>query len=210
MTPEALPMALGETLKGTDADSNLINTDYLGRVFTIPVPNSSSPLRGNKSRPCGDHVEAVLMRNTSGGTLLGKRFVNRDATAGYDFTKEVNGYTATDYKTGIVLVDPFLPSGGVAANDIFWGVIKGTVLCLTPTADADFKGDIAVGAVLVACTAAGTTTTAAGRVCNHSLANNTDAAGARNAALGAVGFALSAKTTANTNADILVKLNIRD
>jgi hypothetical protein len=212
MRLEAPPFLLGEYHTGTDADGNLINDHLLGATFVFDFKNPGTvTLRGNKTLFTNAPIHAVVLRNTytqasAATALLPKRLVRRNITAGYKFTKEANAYGTTLADTRVVLVDPYLPAAGVPANALFWGIMGGIVTMLTPTIGADFNDDIVAGAItgLVAATAAGSTTTAAGRVANPVLANATDAAGAATMARGFLGWAMSSRTTGETNSDVLV------
>ncbi len=205
-------MELGETLKGKDADGNLINGDKLGQVFVFPASRVTANLRGNKSRRTGKPIKAILLRNESGITLYGKRLARLTPTAGYSLCESVNGYAAgATAVRNVVGIDEFLPAGGVADDDIFWGIFGGPFTCLVPATGAGMNGDIAVGAHLVAGT--GTTTqsvTQSGRVSNITLPGTTGATDAVNMAAGIVGRALSARTTQETTAgvDLLIDLCI--
>jgi hypothetical protein len=129
-----------------------------------------------------------------------------DTTAGYAGVQKVVGYTATLAPFGVVVIDPFLDANGVASNDIFWGIISGPVLCKTPIAGSSFNGNISVGNKLIGVTGTTTGATTSGRVGNASLANATSAQDAFDQAAALVGRALSARTTGETNSDILVEV----
>lgn len=203
------PMGLGETLSGKDSEGNLINGDKLGMkcdFYTIPT----NAQRGNKTFPAAGHpIRAVLLRNTSGITLLGKRLGLLDANAGYAGLWNVDGYVVTLHKSPCVLIDPFLASTGVEDDAIFWGIIGGPVLVLTPMAGADFGSAISVGDMLVAATGSTSGATTSGRVAKIQLANATDAAGAAAGANAVWARALSAATTGQTNESLLVEVTNR-
>lgn len=200
------PMGLGETLKGTDDDGNLLNAHWLGQRFTFPIPASDSP----KKRPSGATIEAVLLRNTAGFALLGKRLGSLEVTAGYKLVESVDGYTVALFEGNCVVIDPYLPSDGVADDDIFWGVIRGPVEILTPHAGAGFPADIAVGDKLVASTVNTTNgNTTAGRIGGVTLPGQTGATASFNAAVNLIGTALSARTTGETGAALLTNVCIR-
>ncbi len=205
-----LPMNVGETLTGTDADANLIHTDKLGLPYVIPLNRLTNLQRGNKSRLSYKPLIGVLLRNTSGAALLPKRLGQLSRTAGYGMCQNVDGYSTTYANFGVVLIDPYLPSTGVANNDIFWGFIGGQLPVLVPMAGADFYGDIAVNAPLVSSTGTTTGATTSGRISNITLAGQTAATVSVQTALGYVGRALSARTTQETTAgtDLLVDLGI--
>lgn len=204
------PFEIGTTLSGSNSNGDTIHDEYLGVTWDFKPKNTIS----NLVVSIGDGITtAIALRNNSGGALLGGRFVSLENTAGYSPVQKADGYSDTLAQGGLVLVDPDLDSNGVADGDIFWGFIKGPKLCKTPTVGADFNGDIAVGGPLVASTGSTSGSTSEGRVSNVTFANAT--AGNTTVGLQAysmaknhLGRALSAKTTGNTDADILVNLEI--
>lgn len=203
------PMNLGETLSGTDADGNLINDEHLGHIYNIPA-NDFSATQGIKARLSSRQIKAFLVRNVSGVTLYGKRLGTLRQAAGYDaFIAEVDGLAETLAHKGCVILDPYIATNGVADDDICWALVEGPCMLLTPDAGAAFNGDIAVAAPLVAATAAASTGTTAGRVSNVTLAGQTAATAAFNMAANLVGHALSARTTGETGAEILVNAQLR-
>lgn len=203
------PMGLGQTLTGKDSDGNLFHTDKLGLIYEFPTFNASGDNRGQKARPGGGRqIRAVLLRNTSGFTLLGGRLGLLDTTAGYGGVQNVVGYAAALAPFGVVVIDPFVDANGIVDDDLFWGIIQGPVLCKTPIAGASFNGDVAVGNKLIGVTGTTTGATTSGRVGNASLANATSAQSAFDQACALVGRALSARTTGETNADILVEVTL--
>lgn len=207
------PFELGETLKGTDDSSGssvLINKEKLGVIHDFQdVDYSVSGLTSSRSLLSGHTITAVALRNESGIALLPKRVVSLTETAGRSPFTSVDGYATVLLKDRCVLVDPWLSSSGVADDDIFWGIIGGPAIVLTPTAGADFNGDIAVNAPLVAATGATSGNSTSGRVSNVTLPGTTGATAAFSAAANILGYALSAKTTGNTAADMLVHWTIK-
>ena len=202
-----LPFPLGESAPGTDDDGNLITPDWLGKKFLIAANNisASGPI---KDRLTGRQIVAVPMRNTAGQAMLGKRVVQFERTAGYRSIDSFDGYAATLAEKGIGVLDEFLPAAGVADDDIAWVIVEGPVTVLTPDAGAAFNGDITVGAQLVAATAATTGTTVAGRLSNVTLPGQTGSTQAFQMAANQVGKALSARTTGETGADLLIHATI--
>jgi hypothetical protein len=203
------PMDLGETLSGT-LNSSLINTDKLGGIYYFDSKSTRDGIARVSSKPIG----AVLLRNTSGLTLLGKRLGQLDRTAGYTPMHEVAGYSTVLANAGLVLIDPYLPSTGVADDDIFWGVFSGPALCLLPLLSTG-HADISVNDPLVGHTGTTTGATTSGRITKVQFIAATS--GETGAALQAfsmaknvVGRALSARTSQETTAgaDILVDFGI--
>lgn len=150
-------------------------------------------------------VTCRLVRNTSGIALLPKRLVKYKA--GTNRT-EVDGYVTTTANDGdtCAVVDEWLPSAGVPNNEYFWVVVCGPTLVLTSLA-GDAENVISETGVLVGLTAATSQATTAGRVIAQDLTGATDVLG--NQLNGGFARALSAKTTDNTNNDLLVYLSNR-
>lgn len=200
------PMELGETLKGTDADSNLINGHWLGQRFTFPANRLTGNIRGAKDRFSGRTITAMLVRNLMSGAILGKRVVKLREGGGYGDFEGANGYACVKADEHVAFSDPNLPSAGCAANDIFWVILEGPTTVLSPFAGGGFDKAIAVGDPLVAATGTTTGTSDEGRVsvggvlAGGSLAATEAYKHARNN----LGRALSARTTGETNAEILV------
>jgi hypothetical protein len=144
-------------------------------------------------------VRVRCCRNNSGAAILPKFAVKFNLTAGKGFYDCSGRCTVTAERTGIC--DEFLPSAGVPDKDLFWVVIEGPTLAKTDLAGAD-NNVINVGDPLWALTAATTGATTSGRVYTAALTGATAvlAGGVR----GVLGHAMSAKTTANTNADVLI------
>lgn len=205
------PFQLGESFKGTDADSNLINVPWLGtRCAFEHVDYSISGLTAGRSRLTGTSILAIALRNTSGIALRPKRMVMLDVAAGLGNLRNATGYNVLLLNGISVLCDPWLPAAGVAANDIFWGIYKGPAIVLTPTVGADFNGaDISAGGCLFNATGSTSGNSTGGRVTNLTLAGQTAATASFSAARNFVGYALSARTTGETAADLLVNWNVQ-
>lgn len=208
---------LGTTLKGTDADGNLINSDCLGGVYTFSNVTTTAPSGGVRKFHSNEPLTVMALRNRSGVTLYGKRHVTLDVTtAGLTGVTDIKGYCDTLAEGPSVLIDEFLATNGVADKDICWCVISGLALTLTPETGAAFNGDIAVGADLVGATAASSTgSTTGGRVSNVTFTNAT-AGNTSNGydgyrmARNFLGTALSARTTGETSTDLLMRVrNVR-
>jgi hypothetical protein len=200
------PFKLGATLDGTDDNGNKINEDKVGMIFEAPANQFDvSGIRGQKKRRSGRQLRVVALRNESGMTLYGKRLASLTTSpeTGYPILGAVDGYATSLAQKNVVVIDEFIDTIGVPDNDIFWGVLKGPVTVLSAAAGAAFNGDIAVGAQLVAATAAGSTTSVAGRISNTTGT-------ALSMALNLVGVALTAKTTGETGEAVLIdaRLNV--
>jgi hypothetical protein len=144
-------------------------------------------------------VRVRVVRNRSGATLSGKRAVSYASTAG-KVEIEVSGYARIGSAKAHI-VDDFLNANGVPDKDLFYVVVEGPCLAKTPL-EGDALNVFAVGDLLHALTAATTGATTAGRLVAATLTGATSVLA--NQIANVVGRALSAKTTANTNADILI------
>lgn len=200
MQKEHPPMKLGDTLKGTDAAGNLINSHWEGAVFEIPDRSSTTSV----GRRSGRGRLVMVVRNVATVALLGKRAVTLKS-GGTNYFGQVDGYTDVLGEAHVVgVVDDLLPSAGCAINDLCFVTVKGPTLILTPNAGAAFTGDQAAGAKLVAATAAASTTSVAGRLSNVTLVGQTGTTDAFNFATNIVAIALTARTTGETSADQLI------
>jgi hypothetical protein len=158
----------------------------------------------------GHRVVVRLVRNISGGALLPKRLVTLadPATSGYTvYGAEVDGYANVSAEH-CYPVDEFLPAAGVADDDLFYIVVEGPAMVLS-SLSGDANNVVTVGQALVAQTAVTSGATTSGRaiaIANLEAATNTITAinDWVNAQKNIIGRAMSAKTTGNTNADLLV------
>lgn len=198
-------LKLGETMPGTDSNGNLINNERLGEIREFDSRSGS-----NNARRAGQPIKAVLLRNVSGTRLYGGRIGRCYKSAGQSTVTECDGYTTVLADGPCVIIDDGLATAGVADDDLFWGVLCGEVLVKSPLAGAGFNAtSIAVGDALVAATGSTVAATTSGRIAAAALANATDAGGAYAQALNHIGRALSARTSGETNADVLIYANIR-
>lgn len=167
------PFPLGQTL---GVDSTVTSPAWVGAVKEFPdVDPVTGKVRSNRRKVC------IAVRNVSGITLLPKRLV--DFKAG-SFT-EVDGYHRDDQAAAAGVVDEWLPSSGVANQDVFWITVQGpTEVKLGPASQA------AADTVLQALTAAASTSsTTAGQ------AQTATATAASQVLANQIGRAISAGTT---------------
>lgn len=165
--------------------------------------------RGIKPSRTGQRsVVCRLLRNVSGITVYAKDLVQVDPTN----PNHILGRARTTGQK-CYPVDEFLPATGCPNNDLCWVVVKGPAIISTPMNGADFStASIAAGAILAALTTSGGSTTAgttasAGRVAGFAIVAATTVAqftDLLNVAVNTVGMAMSAITSGQTNADILV------
>ena len=137
------PFALGQTLGVSNATDG---ANWVGVVKEFPdVDPITGRVRSNKVKKC------IAVRNSSGATLYGKR--------GVSFTPgsaaSVVGYV---YETGQAnkqlagVTDEYLPSSGVASNDVFWVTVEGPTQLLINVATE--PGQHIIGATINSITAA--------------------------------------------------------
>lgn len=203
----------GETwYEGETPDTNNLKAVELEgqiKVFEDVNWGSSENVKPWRS---GRKVVCRLTRNMSGITILGKRLVTVDPTTG-----RINGY-ADSLAENCYPVDEFLPAAGCVHGDLCWIVISGPAMCLTPMTGAEFQsaaiaaGDILFGLTTSSASTQAGTTHAAGRVAGFSVVAATTTAQFTtllNQATNWVGHAMSARTSGETNAAILVDVNRR-
>lgn len=145
------------------------------------------------------YVTIRAVRNTGAFALLPGRVVAFDS-AGVPPLGTVNGYATTTAAPGCVL-DEFLPSAGLLANDVGYIVVEGPCKALTDLAGGA-NNPISFLDPLVALTAATSGSTTAGRV--YTDLTGAVTTGTRDQLLNILGRAMAAATTANTNYGILM------
>ena len=144
------PFDLGETLKGTDDDSNLINTHWEGAIYSFPDVARSVGPRGARTRRSGAAIRAVCVRNTSGGALtVAKKALKFDLSVGTrKVIGTVNGQSSAVNQFGGVGDNELTTT--VADDDLFWCIVGGP-------AEVLFKdsANIAIGDLLITSSDAG-------------------------------------------------------
>lgn len=212
-------VARGETWYGLT--KTIDTSDYGSSVSLEGTPavfDYTDPT--DKTKKKNIEVHAIFVRNTSGITLMGKLAVTWSLTAG-ERGYRVVGYSRSKAEEIAGIVDDRLGTAGVRNGDMFWLLVKGPVLILTPLA-ADATNVLTVNDLLFAATAhttGATGVTTGGTTANEaggftiddgtvSQGETTDG-GARNEFRNAYGRAMSAATTANTKVGRLIDLNVR-
>jgi hypothetical protein len=195
------PIALGETMKGTDAAGNLINQQWEGAIFEMKDTRSGSK---------GEQIVVAVVRNvyqvaSAGAALLGQRLGILKSDGGRKFSGQVIGYADKNFHNHAVAIDDQLPAAGVAYNDLFLVILRGHFTGLTDNAGTGYS-DIAAGDALFAGTAAGSTTSLAGRLVGLTIVT-AHATNAVTAAIGGRGVALTARATTETSTNILAYIN---
>lgn len=155
---------------------------------------------GVATKRSNERVRCRCVRNVSGGALLPKRLVTFSADE--YFGRRVDGYGNSTAEQAYP-VDEFLPSAGVPDGDLFWIVVKGPATVLTDLAGGA-NNVHSIGNPVVSLTAATSGATTAGRVAPIDLTGATVNLG--NQVVNWIGRAMSAKTTGNTGADLLINV----
>ena len=203
------PFGRGETWYGLSPapaidSANLGGIQHEGKIWKFEdVTVSASGATGARPARSNRDVYCMCVRNVSGIALLPKRLVTlqKTGTDGKFFLGRVDGYATVTADGPAYPVDEFLTSAGVPNNDLFWIVVRGPATVLTDIAAA--AGNVInVGDSVVALTAATSQATTAGRIAAQLLTGAT--ALLANQVQNRVGRALSAATTSNTAADLLI------
>jgi hypothetical protein len=201
---------LGEAIKiATDYGRN--HAQFLGGLRAFENKEYGA-LVGKSSLPRplkdGAWIMAVLLKNNSGGALLGGNLARLDTsgsgTGGSsdgELYTQVAGYGNAAVLRTVVLIDPWLPTGGVPDQYAFWGIVKGPAPGRTPASADDFQAAVTSGGPVV-CTA-----DALGRISGVNAAPANQAAAQANA-LGVLGFAWEPAATTDVNQLVGVYWNI--
>jgi len=202
---EDLPFERGTTFyNGGTIDTADLPTHLEGREFVVNDIDPASSTNGTKTARTGKKVRLRIVRNSSTIALLPKRLVKYDTSAGA-LGGRVDGYTTVTADDWAGVVDEFLPSAGVPANDYFYIAVAGPTNCLMPL--SNLASDVARGDRLVAITGATSQCTTSGRITAQTMAFTEAVLG--NQVQNVIGRALTAKLTSNTGDDILVDLVTR-
>jgi len=183
----------------TLSDEGLKNPEGTEKLFADYAPQTTPGAINKRSNRM---VRCILVRNVSDIALLPKRIVKWKS--GYE-GRQVDGYCTEDHERCAGVVDEHLPAAGVPDNDCFWLVVQGPTLVLTDLAGGA-QNVWAAGQIITALTAVTSQSTTAGRARPFAVTTNTT--NVQSIAFNRLGRAMSAKTTTQTNADLLVDLNI--
>lgn len=196
----AKSQVLGKTWHGpteTIDSNNLSGVQREGEIRVFKVRKKSDPM----SLVSGSDLVCIFVRNSGSLNLTAGRLCTW--TTGY-FKRRVDGHSRLTATVVAGVVDPYL-TYAVRPNDLFWLCVKGLCLCKTDLAGGA-NNLLPEGTVLVALTAATSGATTAGRVAPQDLTGATAVLGGQ--IQNKIGVAMSALTTANTNADILADLQL--
>ena len=142
----------------------------------------------------------ILVRNASGISLLPGRMVRWKAA---QRGKQVDGYTAATAAEAAGIVDEWLPTAGAADKDIFWILTDGVSRVLSDLV-GDTDTNFSENDLLVAITAATSQATSAGRMKQADFTGATSLLADQ--IINAIGRAMSANTTSQTNRQVLMKV----
>lgn len=200
------PFSRGETIYNGETinTGDLMGADLLGKEWVFEDIDPTDPTVRRTSR----YVRCRLVRNVGAIALLPKRLVRFQQTAGDSYGAEVDGYTTTTGERGYPL-DEWLPAAGLLVNDVGWIVVEGPAVVVTALANGE-GNSIAVGDPIAALTAATSGATTAGRasmqfILGAATSGNTDYITQFNEFRNFVGRALSARTTNETDLDVLLE-----
>lgn len=202
---EAPPFARGETgYNGDTIDTNdLQGVNWLGKEWLFEDRHADTGVQRTNR-----YVRCRVVRNTGAIALLPKRLVKFSVTAG-EHGSEVDGYSTITGERGYP-IDEYLPAAGVPVNDYFWIVVEGPAVVITALANGQ-GNSIAIGDPIAALSAATSGATTAGRaamqfILGAATSGNTDYITQFNEFRNYVGRALSARTTNETDLDVLVEV----
>lgn len=211
-TKENPPFARGTTSSsGIGTPGSTDNQQWEGTVWEFEDVNWATA--GVKPSRSGRTVKCMVVRNASGIALLPKRLVKFKKSGGnpLQFCGQVDGYVSDNGGRGYP-VDEFLPAAGVSNNDLFYIVIDGPAMCLMPLGPSEVaqdNTDIAIGAIIIGLSAATSQATSAGRVRVQNVTfspGDTTGTTMANQIQFRIGYALSARVTTATNADVFVDI----
>lgn len=193
--PENLPFPVGTTYFGAGGTPNATDGASLeGREYEVEDTTPAGVRRSNRRRTL-----RVVRWTQSAFNALPKHLVTFEASA--DNEGQCDGRVTTT-AARCYPVDEYLPSAGVVQHDLFYVVVKGPAVCVTPMSNT--SADMAAGNFLVSITAATSGATTAGRLTNQDLTGAT--ALLANQVQNRVGVAVTSRVTNSTNTDILVNI----
>lgn len=195
---ESPPFPRGSTFyDGATIDSaNLGGVDLEGREWVFEDLDLTTA--GAKAHRTNFQVRCRIVRNSSGVTIVPNRVVTYQST---NWGKRIDGMCDLLSENAAGVVDEWLPTAGVVANDLFWIVVEGPAMC--NTTGAAITETINVGDWVVAASAAASTGgTLAGRI--QSQLSNAATLPLINQVQNRLGRAMTARTADNTNSNTLV------
>jgi hypothetical protein len=201
------PFSRGETFfnGGTVDTTDKSGLEFEGKTWIFEDLQYNTPnLVGAKPARSNRDVKCMIVRNVSGVALLPGQLVNLQTggTDGRYFLGRVDGLAYVTAQRAYP-VDEWLPAAGCPNHDLCWIVVAGPASVLTAL-DGGSDNVFSVGSLVVALTAVTSQATTAGRVAPQDLTGATSLLGKQ--IQNAIGTALSAATTANTNKQLLIEV----
>lgn len=142
MQDSVADFGLGETIRGQNDDSVDINTALDGREYTFPVSEEVASASGMSQRVVGRRVTARILRNKTGGVLAAGEIILVDIDGGHAGLGTADAKSSAGDRCCLV-VDPALGSSTVAANDLFYGIVRGPSKAKQPASAASLaSGDV--------------------------------------------------------------------
>lgn len=142
MLDSVADFGLGETIRGQNDDSVDINTALDGREYTFPVTASVADAANMSKRTVGRRVTARILRNKTGGTLAAGEIILVDIDAGHAGLGTADAKSSAGDRCCLV-VDPSLGASTVAANDLFYAIVRGPSKAKQPAVAASLAaGDV--------------------------------------------------------------------
>ena len=142
MQDSVADFGLGESIRGQNDDSVDINTALDGREYTFPVSEDVASAAGMSQRVVGRRITARIMRNKTGGVLAAGEIIVVDLDGGHAGLGTADAKSSAGDRCCLV-VDPSLGSSTVAANDLFYGIVRGPSKVKQPSTAADLDpGDV--------------------------------------------------------------------
>lgn len=142
MLDHVADFALGDTIRGQNDDSVDINTALDGREYTFPVTDEVAAGAGMSKRTVGRRVTARILRNKTGGTLAAGEIILVDIDAGHAGLGTADAKSSAGDRCCLV-VDPSLGASTVAANDLFYAIVRGPSKAKQPSVAASLAaGDV--------------------------------------------------------------------
>lgn len=156
---QGFPFDIGETIPGTDGDIT-VNDALLGREAWITFEDIVAAGVELFSEIVRRPTLVRIMKNTTGGAINAGNIVKFATDSGAAALGKASSLSAAN-DPNCAIVDPTLPSAGVADDDLFLAFVKGPAKVLTPAAgltisDGDHLAAGASGEAAVAATTAGT------------------------------------------------------
>jgi hypothetical protein len=193
---ESLPFPRGTTASaGLATVDTTVLANLEGKEYVVEDEDPATA-----TARTGRQVKLRMLRNKSGFALLPKKTCKYSTNTADIYPSHVRGHGHLTAER-VAIVDEYLPAAGVADGDLFYGVIEGPSLCLTDLAGGA-NNLIPIGTSLVSLTAATSNATTAGRVAPQDLTGATGLLG--NQLQNRIGVAITAMTTSQTNAGVLV------